>query len=314
MREKTLTATVEALDLTALTPPEMDELFIKAWMNESRWQTAVERYTKLVNDGGGYYQANLDEAREEFRVARAELKTLEAEWDRRGGWNRYPLVVNHDGHVHRNMHCSTTFPTTQWTLVTALSGMTENEMVENVGHMACTVCFPNAPVHPHFIQTLKDAEADAAAKKNALCEGSGQYAKQDVRRGYSTYATCHVCGRRGVSVTRGHNLRGHKTPEAENAERLAAVNSDPKKILAADGSMLRGRYCEIKTVISAWRELVGDLDILKLYAARNQEATEYRESVERITAALAAKLDTTADDITEQADKKLAAKRKRERG
>lgn len=73
----------------------------------------------------------------------------EAEYDRRL-WNRYYLVPNHSGHVHRGTDCSTCYPTTRYLWIVDLAGCGEAEMVTDHGERACTVCFPDAPTHPAF--------------------------------------------------------------------------------------------------------------------------------------------------------------------
>lgn len=75
-----------------------------------------------------------------------EAKPLEKEFDRRGGWTRAFLVDNTNGHVHKNRHCSTTYPTTRFTWLPDYSGKPEKKIVEDAGEKACTVCYPSAPV------------------------------------------------------------------------------------------------------------------------------------------------------------------------
>ena len=92
---------------------------------------------------------------------------FQAEWDRRGEWVRYPHVITTiGGHYHRDKHCSTCYPTTQYVLVAAVSGLTEAEMVEAVGHHACSVCFPWAPTTTAWGRTIRE-EADALAARKA---------------------------------------------------------------------------------------------------------------------------------------------------
>jgi hypothetical protein len=306
-------------DLTALSPTEMDDLFVSAWHKESSTFNIALHYKQEVEKGHTYYEKAAAEAETAYREARAEVRKLDGEWARRGGWSRYWLVVNHDGHVHRDTNCSTTYPTTQWALPTNLSGMTEEEMIASVGMTACTVCFPEAPVHPEFIRTLAESEEEKAAKLAAQCSGSGEYA-QNVSRAYSPYATCHVCGKRGVSVTRGGKLRGHKTPEADKAELVAKVAADPKKILSANGEVLRSQYGEVKTVVSARSELAdalykierGDLTYRKWVGGDQQYVEGSRlEYAETIIEALMAKLDQSRDEVIASMEKALKTRRKR---
>lgn len=76
-----------------------------------------------------------------------QVQPLNAEFDARGGWTRFYLVTSSGGgHVHRDMSCSTCFPRTQYVWLTDESGKSEDEIVEQAGDGACTVCYPTAPV------------------------------------------------------------------------------------------------------------------------------------------------------------------------
>lgn len=61
-------------------------------------------------------------------------------------WTRAFLVNNSNGHVHRDMRCSTCFSTTSYLWLTEYSGSEESAIVEAAGTRACTVCYPDAPV------------------------------------------------------------------------------------------------------------------------------------------------------------------------
>ena len=104
----------------------------------------------------------------------AKCQPYREEWNRRGGWRRWLKVTNGNGHVHENTNCSTCFPTTQWGLVPDLSGLNAKEMVEEVGDMACTVCFPWAPVTKGWARTVAEREdikrANLMAKSRKLAE------------------------------------------------------------------------------------------------------------------------------------------------
>lgn len=75
----------------------------------------------------------------------ALVAPFEAEYSRRGGWSRYFLVMNENGHIHRSMHCSTCNRegvATRFGWLTEFSGTPEQELTEQVGPNACTVCYP----------------------------------------------------------------------------------------------------------------------------------------------------------------------------
>jgi UDP-2,3-diacylglucosamine pyrophosphatase LpxH len=87
----------------------------------------------------------LSEKDNELNEAIAWVEALENEFTRRGGWNRYYLVI--DGHVHRELRCSTCRPTTFYSWLTELADCDESKMVAEYGEVACSVCFPDAPAN-----------------------------------------------------------------------------------------------------------------------------------------------------------------------
>jgi hypothetical protein len=115
----------------------------------------------------------------------AELAVLDDEFDARGGWARYYLVQNANGHVHTSRSCSTCTSTTQYGWLTEQSGATEDEIVALAQDQACTVCLPSAPVadpdrpRPGSLMTAKQrAEkerkdaADAARAQRAAASAA----------------------------------------------------------------------------------------------------------------------------------------------
>ena len=85
-------------------------------------------------------QRELAEIGEKQEPFRAIIDEANAEFTRRGGWRRYFLVVNSNGHVHRERSCSTCYPTTQYAWLPALSDCNEAAMVAEYGSDACSVC------------------------------------------------------------------------------------------------------------------------------------------------------------------------------
>lgn len=149
-----------------------------------------------------YYLDKRSEAETALAAAKDAAAPLEAVYEAER-WNRFFLVTNADGHIHSSLRCSTCHPTTSFVWLPELSGLTEADAVAAYGPKLCSVCFPTAPVE----WTLGNAE-EKAAKKAAACSGSGAYVTESDwgRR----YATCHVCGKNGVNVTRGGKLRMHE--------------------------------------------------------------------------------------------------------
>lgn len=101
---------------------------------------------------------------EQARPYNDEIGRLNEEFRRRGGWARYYLVTNGNGHVHRETSCSTCYPTTQFSWLYTLADKPDSEMVDEFGTTACTVCFPDAPTMPGWQKAIKDK---AAAEKLA---------------------------------------------------------------------------------------------------------------------------------------------------
>lgn len=129
---------------------------------------------------------SIPEAQKKAAEIEAKCQPYRAEWEKRGGWRRWLRVTNGNGHVHVDTNCSTCFPTTQWGLVPDLSGLDAKAMVEEVGDMACTVCFPWAPVTKGWARTVAEKEdikrANLMTKNRKLAEKEAK-AIQDVDGG-----------------------------------------------------------------------------------------------------------------------------------
>lgn len=114
-------------------------------------------------------------------IAEEEIAPRTAEYVRRGCWTRAYLVRNNGGHVHTSTGCDTCFASTDFGWMTQDSGKDTDEIVEEWGESACTVCHPTAPTNPRFAepsrqsqqaiadrQAEKDAKADAKAAKKIV--------------------------------------------------------------------------------------------------------------------------------------------------
>jgi hypothetical protein len=110
-----------------------------------------------------------------------ELRPLHAEYIRRGRWNRYFLVKNVNGHVHRSTRCGTCFATTSYAWLFELSDQPVAEMVEEWGEQACTACFPEAPTFPRFSQPSKATQAERDAKAAEKAEREAAKAAKNLR-------------------------------------------------------------------------------------------------------------------------------------
>ena len=118
------------------------------------------------------YKAERSELLTKRKAVVEQIKNLNAQYT---GWTRAFLVINSNGHIHKNRSCSTCFLTTQYYWVTELSGDDENTIVEKAGEKACTVCYPDAPAdilrlksqieHPDNVRAREEREAKRLAKE-----------------------------------------------------------------------------------------------------------------------------------------------------
>ncbi len=135
-------------DPTTMAPVEIDRILSAIAEKRGRVAATIarcERKSSHPNRPGPDNRATLKDARAKIARLDAEASPFEAEYARRP-WSRYFRVTNAGGHVHRGLHCSTCFRSTQYVWVLDLADCDETEMVEVYGELACTVCFPAAPV------------------------------------------------------------------------------------------------------------------------------------------------------------------------
>jgi hypothetical protein len=170
-------------DLTTLTPIEIDTELARLWGEIGattdrlvRTEGYLADARKGVKRGWTWeardvdrYEAEIETLAAKLAELRADARPYEAEFTRRGGWLRYFLVTNNNGHVHREMNCHTCFPTTRYAWLIDLADCDEAAMIEEWGEKACTVCFADAPSNPNYNRPARvDREAaEARAKEKA---------------------------------------------------------------------------------------------------------------------------------------------------
>jgi hypothetical protein len=176
-------------DITTATPAEIDEQLDTLSYEHMVAITRATQYQKISNDyfdkGMGSYGRKYMADAEGYAAKAADLmdqiRPLNAEFSRRGGWTRAFLVVNSNGHVHRNRECTTCFADTRYAWMTDFSGMDEDAIVDAAGERACTVCYPTAPVsvlnQPTKMFTkdeiaAQERKAELAAKKDAAAKAA----------------------------------------------------------------------------------------------------------------------------------------------
>ena len=156
--------------LSAQTPSEIDEQLFPLWAERYKYATWAydekQRVAKTifpkarVSHRSSYDVRPLNAyafktacetlAKYEAKLAEiaAEIAPFTAEFERRGGWQRYVLCMTRrakGGHLHFQ-HCSTLRPTTECLIVSDASGLDSDQVVGKFGETACTKCFPDAPV------------------------------------------------------------------------------------------------------------------------------------------------------------------------
>lgn len=164
-------------DLQGATPVEIDtELFavlLRLVSAESAAAVAAKRAERaeasrdyLSPERVAELQSAAAAALELVAGIAAEADVLEVEYARRGGWQRYWLVKNHNGHVHRTTGCPTTYATTQFVWLPEFAARTDDEVVEAAGRLTCLACFPG--VRADILArrpTIEDPERRAARQE-----------------------------------------------------------------------------------------------------------------------------------------------------
>ena len=139
------------MNIADMTPAEIDTILADNWNKQARHSSYATFYRKEVERDerrgmtATLNQEHLAKHLDAIDVLTAEAAPFTQEFHARGRWNRYYLVNNSGGHVHREMECTTCYITTEFMWVTTLSDCDEQAMVAEYGEMACTVCFPDAP-------------------------------------------------------------------------------------------------------------------------------------------------------------------------
>lgn len=272
------------------TPPECDAVLADLWYeqqkireNRRRVQERLDadvaerehfdetgkysnRYAVMSDYNRASAERSVDIFDGQINELQEKIDPIEAEFNRRGGWSRFFLVKNTNGHVHSSMRCTTCFPDTQYGWLTDYSGMDESQIVEEAGDSACSTCFPTAPVadranpRPNRLETPEMREA----RETRAREKAAREAKK--------LAT-------GIWNADGTELR--------------EVPADPRW----SGQVIKTeRTAEIKAVEYLARKIWSER-----VSGRNLEESDYaradRLTFERIVPALAAKRSQTEDEV-----------------
>lgn len=220
-------------DTTQMTPVEVDTVLYDNYVKQAQLQLrivsqvkTIERYeAQLEKHDSDYVRTQVLDARNRLTEMQEERTALIAastpyhvEYSRRP-WNRYYLVNNTNGHVHRGMDCSTCFASTEYQWLVDLADCDEDAMIEEWGERACTVCFPTAPSNPNYNRPARvdrEAREAAQAEKDARASAKAEKAITDVdgsplKTHRDTYRT-KVAARNGLSQA-VQNAVWYGTPE-----------------------------------------------------------------------------------------------------
>lgn len=143
-------------NLSALSPAEIDTQLAGLHEKLDRNLYYLESERRYLADaqrrGHRTDRHEAEVARYEAKVSDLfeEMKPLNQEFRDRGGWDRYFLVDNSNGHIHSSTACSTCFSSTKFKWLYELADKGERNLVAEFGDLACTVCFPSAPTYTGF--------------------------------------------------------------------------------------------------------------------------------------------------------------------
>lgn len=181
-------------DLTKQTPSEIDTKLAELHERKSKVQhwlasdlrTLERMQAQFEKTGFAPQLRDYQESVEKHEIELAEIENeafpLHAEFTRRGGWSRFFLVTNQNGHIHTSMQCQTCFHDTQFGWLPQYSGMDMEEIVAAEDYRCCTVCLPIAPAEQKAAaqrRTREQREAKAAerqAKKDEKLRKSAERA------------------------------------------------------------------------------------------------------------------------------------------
>jgi hypothetical protein len=185
------------VNLTTATPVEVDTVLANAYGKIADLTSQQHRLTATVSRideaEPGSYQSMLPAYSPENRaklvgeiaalqeriqgILQAEVYPCEAQYHERR-WTRYYLVDNTNGHVHKDTHCASCFPTTRYAWLVEQSGMSAEELVVLAGEKSCTVCFPWAPVDVLKQKTKLEAPERKAARLEREAKKAAAAAKK----------------------------------------------------------------------------------------------------------------------------------------
>jgi hypothetical protein len=204
-------------NLANLTPVEIDTLLAPIWEREMKIRATISNYkrreseifTTIEKIKKGVRVSQVTTALDGIEVmedlarlgrfivaegnklaaVEAEAAPYEAEYTRRGGWNRVFLATSTGGHAHNGTECSTCHNgvyRTGFSWLIQYSGKTEGEIVADAGERACTACYPSAPVNAKGTKMFTPDEEEAAKARQAREEAKAAKAREAADKSITT--------------------------------------------------------------------------------------------------------------------------------
>jgi hypothetical protein len=165
---------------------ELSNLYNDEWTINQKilgYKDSLEFYVKnprYASDNVEHYQKQIEILKQKLVPIKKRQRELNEIYNQ-DPWTRAYLVVSSDGHVHKDMYCSTCFPQTRYQWLVQYSNDDEKTIVEDAGQDACTVCYPSAPAEvlnrPSRIVTA-DKIAKAKAKEEREAKKIARIAKE----------------------------------------------------------------------------------------------------------------------------------------
>lgn len=292
--EPTEPGSLAGKDLTRVHPKAIDAELARLYGEAHKWEhhiVSLQSYhekdrARDIRNGGqpremdARTKATLERYQESLAAVVAEAQPFNDEFERRGGWARYFLVTNGNGHVHKSMHCSTCFPTTQYAWLVDLAAKNEHQMVEAHGESACSVCFPSAPSE---YEAMKAAGRVSHAERATNAEKAARDAE-----------------------------RARRASEKES-KAISNPDGSPLKLGGRFGDTVR-------TLVTARKELVDAINELRMWRRLQAEGhqngpsmvAEHEGDIELLVAAIAHKLNVEMSVVRAEAEAKAEAKWRKE--
>jgi hypothetical protein len=205
------------MDLTTKTPVEIDTLLAPIWERQASAQSRIVNYKRreaeifttiekvkrgervlrittaldgieLMEDLARLGRFIVAEGNK-LAAAEADAAPYEAEYTRRGGWNRVFLAKSVNGHAHNGTECSTCHNgqyRTAFAWLIQYSGQSEADIVADAGERACTTCYPTAPVDAKGTKMFTPDEEEAQRAREEREAAKAEKARQADVKGITT--------------------------------------------------------------------------------------------------------------------------------